>query len=166
MTPHLFALVFALAPAAGTRARRCVRQTGGDQKEVKEAESVFFKAAEALPDTPEGEKKQQELYKAFDKKRSDGFLAAVELAKADPKSPTSFDALEWVLTTPRAYFLPVGKSVLRLATEHYAADPRVGKIVAWVGYYLHEGEEASAEAAARSTPCGGRTPTAPPADKL
>lgn len=105
------------------------------KKQHKEAEDAFRKAAADLPDTPEGNKKEDELWQAFDKGQGERFTAAFEIAKADPKSDAGFAALEWVLTNPRAYYLPVGKPALEFAAEHYAADPRVGKIAAWVGYY-------------------------------
>jgi hypothetical protein len=104
------------------------------QKEHKDAEAAYSKAVQALPDTPEGEKKSEELWKEFDKKQGERFLAAVGLAKADPKSDLALAALEWVLTVPRSYYLPAGKPALELAAEHHAANPKVGKIVAWVGY--------------------------------
>jgi hypothetical protein len=119
------------------------------KKEHEEAEAAFRKAAEALPDTPEGEKKYTELWKAYDKKQGERFLAAVELARAEPKSDAAFAALEWVLTVPRSYYLPAGKAALQLTTEHYAASPKVGKVVAWVGYYPpYEGADAHDAAAA------------------
>src|SRR6266702_2929067 len=68
------------------------------QKAHQEAEAAFAKAAEALPDAPEGNKKYQELWKANDKGQGERFMAAVALAKAGPKSDVAFAALEWVLT--------------------------------------------------------------------
>ena len=118
------------------------------QKEVKDAQAAYYKADAALPDTPESSKKAGELFKEFDKTQADGFMAAVELAKADPKSETAFAALEWVLTTPRAYYVPAGKPALELATEHYAADPKIGKAVAWVESYFPNGQGAAADEAA------------------
>jgi hypothetical protein len=113
------------------------------QQEEKEAEAEFRKAVTALPDTPEGEKKSLELFEAYDKGQTARFAAAVALAKSDPKSDVGFAALEWVLTEPRSYHVPPGKSALELITEYYATSPRVGKIVAWVGYYPpQKGEEA------------------------
>lgn len=118
------------------------------QKEVKEAQAAFNKAAQAIPDTPEGQKQADALRQDFDKKQSAQFMAAVELARADPKSETGFASLEWVLTIPRSYYVPAGKAALELMTAHQAANPKVGKTVAWVGYYLPEGQGASREAAA------------------
>jgi tetratricopeptide (TPR) repeat protein len=105
------------------------------KKEYDDAMAAYRKAVEPLPETPEGEKKADELWKDFDKKQSDLFLAAVELAKADPKSDAALAALEWVLTIPRSYYLPAGKLAMELATEHHAANSKIGKIVAWIGYY-------------------------------
>jgi hypothetical protein len=77
-------------------------------------------------------------------------MAAVEIARADPKSDAALTALEWVLTTPRAYYLPAGVPAMELAAEHYAANPKVGKIVAWLGYFSpHERYNPKEYAAAR-----------------
>jgi thiol-disulfide isomerase/thioredoxin len=43
-----------------------------------------------------------------------------------------------VLTTPRAYQLPVGKPALELATEHHATNPKIGKAASWVAYFLRD----------------------------
>ena len=103
------------------------------KKQHTDAEAAYSKAAKDLPDTPEGEKKAEELWKAFDLAQSGRFTAALEIAKADPKSAVGFAALEWVLTIPRAYYLPAGLPALTLAAEHHAANPKVGKIVAVLG---------------------------------
>jgi hypothetical protein len=119
------------------------------QKDVNDAQAAFYKAVQTLPqDAPESQKKAQELYTEFEKKQKDGFMAAVELAKTDPKSETAFAALEWVLTTPRAYYLPAGKAALEMANEHYSADPKIGKVVAWVGYYFPRGQGGAEDEAA------------------
>ncbi|MGB7769468.1 MAG: TlpA disulfide reductase family protein [Verrucomicrobiia bacterium] len=117
------------------------------EREYAEAESAFYKTNETLPDTAEGRKKSDELWKEFDKKQSDLFSEAVALAKLDPKSNSGFAALEWVLTIPRAYYLPAGKQAMELATQFYAADPKVGKIIAWVGYYTPDAKAESCPAA-------------------
>src|SRR5262245_45206152 len=100
------------------------------QKAHKAARAKFSKDREATDDTPEGQKKCGELWKAFVKGLADRVLAAVDLAKADPKSADALTALEWVLTIPRAYYVPAGKLAMELVTEHHAANPKVGKIVA------------------------------------
>jgi hypothetical protein len=115
------------------------------QKAHEEAEAAFYKAAEALPDTPAGQKKYKQLSKAYDKGKADRFMAALVLAQAEPKSTVGFAALEWVLTTPGAYRLPAGKPALELAAEHHVTNPKVGKVIAWVGYFVpSEGSDARA----------------------
>ena len=57
----------------------------------------------------------EELWQAYDKGEAGRFQAAVDLARADPKSDAGFAALEWVLTIPRAYYLPAGKPAMELA---------------------------------------------------
>lgn len=105
------------------------------QKEYAEVESAYYKTNGALPDTAEGRKKSYELWKEFDKNQSDLFSEAVALAKLDPKSDSGFAALEWALTNPSSYHLQAGKLAMELTAQFYAADPKVGKIIAWVGYY-------------------------------
>jgi hypothetical protein len=133
------ALLVVAAVAADDKPKSPAERLEAIKKEHKAAEDAFYKAAGLLENTPEGQKKYDELWKAFDKGQADRFAAAVEIAKADPKSDAGFAALEWVLTIPRAYYLPAGKPALELAAEHHAANPKVGKIVAWVGYYLRAG---------------------------
>jgi thiol-disulfide isomerase/thioredoxin len=119
------------------------------KKTHADADDAYRKAIEALPDTPEGEKKGAELWKAFDKSQAERFTAALEIAKTDPKSDVGFAALEWMLTIPRTYFTPAGKPALELATEYHAANPKIGKTVSWVGYY-HRDDGADSYAAAKA----------------
>jgi hypothetical protein len=104
------------------------------KKGVKDAEEAFRKAYSEKPDAKPDDKKIEELYSAFTKKQTEGLTAAVEIAKSYPKSETGFAALEWVLTNPRSYYLPPGETALKLAAENHAANPKIGKIVALVGY--------------------------------
>jgi hypothetical protein len=131
----LFTVTLSAAEKSGPKTSPAER-LAAIQKNHKEAEAAYEKSTAALPDTPEGKKMVQELWHAFDKKQADLFQAAVELARVDPKSDVALSALEWVLTIPRAYYHPAGKSALQLATKQHAANPKVGKIVAWVGYAL------------------------------
>jgi len=132
-------ILFLAAPAAADDKPKpgasSAHRLAAIQKEHKAAEAAYYKAAQALADTPESRKQQEALWRSYDKGQADRFLAAVELAKADPKSDIGFAALEWVLTIPRSYYLPAGKPALELVTEHHSANPKVGKVVAWVGYY-------------------------------
>jgi thiol-disulfide isomerase/thioredoxin len=109
------------------------------KKQHEDAEAEYRKEVTSLPETPEGEKKAGELWKSFDAAQAARFAAAVEIAKADPKSEVAMAALEWVLTIPRSYHLPAGVPAMELAAEHHAANPKVGKTIAWLGYYApHE----------------------------
>ena len=98
------------------------------KNEHKAAEQAFVKAVRALKDTPEDQKKADELWKAFDKRQTAGFAAAVKLAKAEPKSELAFTALEWVLAIPRARHTRPGADAMELVAEHHATDPRAGPI--------------------------------------
>ena len=103
------------------------------RKRVDEAQKEYFKTSDSLGDTKEDQDKEAQLRKAFDTLQEAGFVAALELAKADPKSEPGFEALEWLLTTLRAYYKPVGKPAIELMAEHYAADARVAHAVAVLG---------------------------------
>jgi hypothetical protein len=148
----VLALLFILPPAASGGGPKPgdspAKRLAAIQKEYKAAEDAFYKAAAAVPDTPEGRKQFTEMYKPYDKGQAERFQAALELARADPKSDAGFAALEWILTNPRAYSQPAGKPALELLTEHHAANPRVGKVVAWVGYFRPQRGEAQAAATA------------------
>ena len=102
------------------------------KESVDAAETQYRKAVETLGDTEADNKKGEQLWKAFDATQEAGFVAALDLAKASPKSEAGFDALEWIASTPRAYYKPVGKPALEMMAELYAADPRVGRAVAVV----------------------------------
>jgi peroxiredoxin len=110
------------------------------QKRHKIDEEIYARAARDLPDTEEGNKEAQELWKAFDKGQAESFQAAVDLAKSDPKSEVGLAAIEWVLTIPRAYYHPAGILAMELAAEHHAANPKIGKTIAWLGYYTPHAE--------------------------
>ena len=103
------------------------------RESVGAAEKQYYKAVEALGDTEADNKKGDQLWKAFDATQEAGLVTALDLAKADPKSEAGFDALEWIASTPRAYYKPVGSPALELLAEHYAADPRVGRAVGVLG---------------------------------
>jgi thiol-disulfide isomerase/thioredoxin len=132
-------LLCAAAGAADDTPATPAEKLAALKKQHEEAEAVYRKEVTALPDTPEGEKKAGELWKSFDAAQAARFAAAVEIAKADPKSDVGLAALEWVLTIPRSYYLPAGVPAMELAAEHHAANPKVGKIIAWLGYFTpHE----------------------------
>jgi thiol-disulfide isomerase/thioredoxin len=107
------------------------------RKEVADAEARLKSAVVQLPDpeqpTPQIEKYIEKLSDNCDLKKRAGFAAALEIAKADPKSETGFAALDWLMTSPRAYFLPPGKPMFALVEEHYAANPKIGQWIAMLG---------------------------------
>ncbi len=106
------------------------------QQEYKDAEDGYHKAAQSLPDSPEGRANTLELWKQFNKKQSDLFMSAVELARAKPKSEESFAALEWVVNTVSGLSPPSGPSALEILTRQYADNPRIGKVITVLAYYL------------------------------
>src|SRR5262249_35610019 len=54
----------------------------------------------------------------------------------------------WLLTIPRNYYLPIGKEALELVVKYHAGNPKVGKIVGWIGYYRPWGCESEKVATA------------------
>ncbi len=136
--PLSLAILFALGSSAFADAPKSSvtpqEQLEAIRAESKAATAAYYKEANALPDTLEGSKKSNELFKAYDKGQAAGFLAAVELAQANSDSDLGLEALEWMLTTPRSYYLPAGKIAMELATEKYAAHPKIGKLIATLGW--------------------------------
>lgn len=118
------------------------------KKELDAAQAAFRKAVDPLKDDEDGNKKHQELYKVFDKAQGERFAAAVEIAKADPKAEAAIPALEWVLTTPRSYYLPAGLAAMDEVRKNHATNPKVGKLVAWLGNYQPHNKHNPKEAAA------------------
>jgi thiol-disulfide isomerase/thioredoxin len=53
-----------------------------------------------------------------------------------------------VLTIPRSYYLPAGLAAMEEVTKHHAANPKVGKLTAWVGYFPPHKKRNPNEAAA------------------
>jgi|SRR5579883_161138 len=123
----LLAAILAAAPSPAERLAAIRREVATAEAEMKTAVA----AAKGKADDPA----VAAAVKRFTAAQAAGLAAAVELARADPASDTGFSAVEWVLTTPPAYYQPAGKAALELAAAHHAADPRVGKSVAWVGYH-------------------------------
>lgn len=103
------------------------------RKEVKELDEEFYKSVGKLEDTKDGRTAYGELCKECEEKQVKRYEAALELAKADPKSDTAFDAVEWLLTTGRVYHLPVGKPALQFALEHFTTHPKIGRAVLVLG---------------------------------
>jgi thiol-disulfide isomerase/thioredoxin len=139
----LLAALTATGGAAPDSEISSVKQLAALQKQHLEAEAAFSKAQRKLPATPAGNKKLEELCKEWDEKHAPLFQAALDLAKADPKSAVGLTALEWVLTIPRAYYLPAGKEALDMVRQYHVTNSKVGKIVAAVGYCTHPDAAAS-----------------------
>ena len=112
------------------------------QKEAKDAETELYKTLDGLGEDKEAQKKVNELFEKHEKEQTKRYEVAIELAKADPKSDVGFDALAWLLETPRTYYLSVGKPAMELTLEHHAANPKVGKMILVLGRFgPHEGHE-------------------------
>jgi hypothetical protein len=112
------------------------------QKEAKDAETALYKTLDELGDSKEAQKKVNDLFKEHEEKQTKRYEAALEIAKAEPKSDVAFDALEWMLTTPRVYYQSVGKSAIELVLEHHTMNPKIGKMMLMLGRFgPHESHE-------------------------
>lgn len=105
------------------------------QKEVADAETAFRDAMAKLPDPLQDDPAVEKLYKAFQEKQQAAIAEALGVAQAGPKSDSGFDALEWILMKPQAYYGPPGIRALELMAEHHAANPKVGRMIAILAYY-------------------------------
>jgi thiol-disulfide isomerase/thioredoxin len=106
------------------------------QKQQTEAETTYYQTSQALPDTPEGVKKDAELWTAFSEGQEKRYRAAIEIAKADPKSEIGFAALNWLLRNPGSYYQPTGLTGLAMVREHHATNPKIGTILAQFIYNM------------------------------
>lgn len=112
------------------------------KKETEQAEQAMFKEYAKLGESKEDQKKAEELSAKYAEQMTKVHDGVFELAKADPKSETGFDALEWFVLRGQMYDKTHGEAVMRLLTEHYAASPKVGKMVLIFRYYRQpEGAE-------------------------
>jgi thiol-disulfide isomerase/thioredoxin len=160
-TAWLVALAGTLAYESPAEEKAAANQLAALLKEHEEAEAALRKAAKSLEESKDGGQKLDELFAEFYKAQSERFARAVEIAKAHPGTDTAVQALEWVLTTPASYHQPAGLDAMDEVAKHHSASPKVGKLVAWVGYlappeqvHPRESEKAWAmiDAVARNNP--------------
>lgn len=105
------------------------------KKEADEAQQKMFKEYAELGDAKEDQKTVDALYAKFTEQMVKVHDGVLNLAKADPKSETGFDALEWFVLRGQAYDKRYRESVMGLLVAHYAASPKVGKMVLALGRY-------------------------------
>lgn len=98
---------------------------------VADAYAAF---AGAYGKAPEAEvERRWQAYLAVSKP---AFARALEMATADPKSPTAFAALEWIITsTPSQVGAPAGEEAIEALLADHAANPGIGPAAALIGYY-------------------------------
>lgn len=117
------------------------------QKAVADAEAEYRAAVKPLGDTPEDRRKHEALAETCYQKSIKAAEAVLALAREDPKSEAGFGALEWLLMNLWVYEIPVGPQAMRLMAEHHAANPKVGRAIAFLAYYA-PGESRPAHRAA------------------
>jgi hypothetical protein len=120
------------------------------KKEVADAQAAFYKVAVNVDEKKKEEvERANKLYEAFSKKQEAGFAEALTIAQADPKSDTAFAALEWLLTTPRAYYGTAGRPAMELMAKYHAANPKIIPVVRMLGRLTpHEDSPSHAAAVA------------------
>ncbi len=104
------------------------------KKEAKQADDELNKEFAKLGESKEDQAKGEKLYKAHTDKAAKWIEAAVDLAKADPKSDVAIDAVVWILTETPWFGQPAGKAALELARDHQAASPKMAKVVMSLRY--------------------------------
>jgi peroxiredoxin len=114
------------------------------QKEYVAARLAFYRAMSVLSDTPESNKKAEALEADYEEGQTKRLLAAVELARANPKSDVAFAALEWVLDNPSENSEPARKLAIAQISAQFSGDSKAAKILA-----LAEITKAHADAEAR-----------------
>jgi peroxiredoxin len=75
------------------------------------------------------------VFKVQEAGQKQAFADAFALAQAEPQSEVALSAVEWILTTPRSYYLPIGKPAFEFVREHYVTSPKIGNILNMSGYY-------------------------------
>jgi thiol-disulfide isomerase/thioredoxin len=141
----LFLLLTLAIPDTGPPAK----SVAAIRKDVDDAEKAFRDAWAKETDTNKPGPAVEKLYKAFEEKQKAGFAAALAVAEAEPKSAEGFEALDWLVRVPRARYVVDGKRIFALATEHHAANPKIGGAIALLAYYPpHESEKDHKEAVA------------------
>lgn len=106
------------------------------KKESDAAQREVYKKYEALTDEEKKDgKKVNELFDESEKAQTKRYEAAFALAKADPKSETAAEAVNWLLGSPQVIYKPLGKQVLEFATEHVVTSPKIGQAVLTLGRF-------------------------------
>ena len=94
------------------------------------AEAVYEKAASNPRDSRQENGLVEQAAATLTKQRASAYAAAFEIAREAPTSQTSFDALEWLLMhAPAVYRYGEAKEAIELLTRHYAADPRIARVI-------------------------------------
>ena len=111
-------------------------QLAAIQQEYTDSGNVYQKATQSISDTPEANDKRRDLSRQLEKKQAELFMAAVNLAGANPKSDFGLAALDWMLNTVGDFSLPAVNTGIDLMTEQYADSPKIGSTLANLAYYL------------------------------
>lgn len=106
------------------------------KKESDAAQQEVRKKYEAMTEEEKKDgKKVSELFEESEKAQAKRYEAAFALAKADPKSETAAEAVNWLLGSPQVIYKPLGKEVLVFATEHVVASPQIGQAILTLGRF-------------------------------
>jgi thiol-disulfide isomerase/thioredoxin len=107
------------------------------RQEVDKVEAAYLKA---FTDRKEGEPEDtvNRLWDAYCKVADQQIPEILKLVRQNPGSAWAFDALEWIAMHARNAYHPYGMEALEVLTAHHAANPKIGKTCAVVGYYWKE----------------------------
>ena len=135
--PFLLCAILLFLPCsdADNAAAKKETATASIAEKFAAAEADFHKSRAALPDTKEASDAQRKLGDELRRKREQIMADAMALVKADPKSDTAFEALNAILSQ-LTFDLPEAPEALQLMAEHHAANPRIGRTIALLSYYL------------------------------
>jgi hypothetical protein len=139
----LFPSVFVLAVALGTSGAADDKPKPPDtpsakldalEKEAEKIQKAAYEKYEKLSEADKkDEKKVKDLFEAADKEALKLYTTALDLAKADPSSDVGFKACQWILSRYTPDDNEQSKAAAGLVTQHHAANPKVGELVAMLG---------------------------------
>ncbi|MEX2115124.1 MAG: TlpA disulfide reductase family protein [Pirellulales bacterium] len=101
----------------------------------------MISAIKKLPE-PKDQTTVLKIWEGYAHKRDAAFAEIIQIAEDAPTSPVAFEALKVLFLEPESYDAPCFVRALALLRMHYVRDPRIGKQIAVLGYYLPHDNEA------------------------
>ncbi|HSV15066.1 MAG TPA: hypothetical protein VLI90_12475 [Tepidisphaeraceae bacterium] len=134
------------APPASRPAGDAAAQVAAVIAEYDKAMADFSQAYAAVK-TPDEQQKVMEKYP-----QPALYLSRLlTIAQDNPKTPSAFDALKWIIDHDRAQ-TPTGAAALKIVTSDFAADPRAGEVAADLTWSASPAAEAFFQAVIAQNP--------------